>query len=302
LNLRKSMRPHSLKLGLESLESRKLCAADLAADLQTAPSGYFASAISFHNASKPADVDGDGSVSPIDALRLIDMLNRSTGSVDLVRLQASRSASGAEGEQDQVGNVDTNNDGSLNPIDVLVVIDALNASNQSEAPADLQVCAAFDSEFRSESTEDPVVCYPFAYSTGFPVNEFPFGEFDFEKFIDWESVDWSEYDFSEVTPEQFEMVYDDVGFNEDWVKRGGVSEEMPMMFSEEFPTFESDDAAEFQPVFALMNNFLGSLNSVALFSQNGLLAQVIQKNQEEVVAMDVAPVAYFSSNFLRNKR
>lgn len=296
------MRSHSLKLGLESLESRKLCAADLAVDIQVAPSGYFASSVSFHNASKPADVDGDGSVSPIDALRLIDMLNRSTGSVDLVRLQASRSASGAEGEQDQVGNVDTNNDGSLNPIDVLVVIDALNASSQSEDPADLQVCATFDPEFQSESTEEPVVGYPVAYSTGFPVKEFPFGEFDFEKLIDWESVDWSEFDFSEVTDEDVQMVYDDIGFNEDWVKRGGVSEEMPMMFSEEFPAFESDNLGDFQPIFAMMNSFLGSLNSVALFSQNGLLAQVIQKNQEEVVAMDVAPVTYFSSNFLRNKR
>ena len=73
-----------------------------------------------------ADVDGDGRVSPIDALRVIDALNR---------VGTSRPVSGGEGEQEPIGSLDTNSDGSLNPIDVLVVIDALNAFEGFEATA-----------------------------------------------------------------------------------------------------------------------------------------------------------------------
>jgi hypothetical protein len=73
-----------------------------------------------------ADVDGDGRVSPIDALRVIDALNR---------VGTSRPVSGGEGEQEPIGGLDTNSDGSLNPIDVLVVIDALNAFEEFEATA-----------------------------------------------------------------------------------------------------------------------------------------------------------------------
>jgi len=122
----------NLKLGLESLESRKLCAVDLSVD---SPIECFAGHLSAFAMVSPAsgetrrlaaDVDGDGRVSPIDALRVIDALNR---------VGTSRPVSGGEGEQEPIGSLDTNSDGSLNPIDVLVVIDALNAFEGFEATA-----------------------------------------------------------------------------------------------------------------------------------------------------------------------
>jgi len=297
------MKIHSVKLGFESLESRKLCAADLAADFQVAPvtDAYLASSVSFHNASKPADVDGDGAVSPIDALRLIDMLNRSSGSVDLTRLQANRMATRAEGEAEQIGNVDTNNDGSLNPIDVLVVIDAINASEESDDSPIPMAFATFDPETPVDPIFEQTGEMPFEFPTESPFKEFPFGEFVLEEFIDLEKFDWSEYDFSEVTEEDFDTAFEEFGFNQDWVKRGGLVEEMPMMFSEEFPVFEYD-APEIQPVYAMVNSMIGSISSVALFSQNGPFAQVLKQMEQQAATVNAAPVTYFSSNFLRGNR
>jgi hypothetical protein len=122
----------NLKLGLESLESRKLCAVDLSVDspiecfVGHLPSFAMVSPASGETRRLAADVDGDGRVSPIDALRVIDALNR---------VGTSRPVSGGEGEQEPIGSLDTNSDGSLNPIDVLVVIDALNAFEGFEATA-----------------------------------------------------------------------------------------------------------------------------------------------------------------------
>lgn len=122
----------NLKLGLESLESRKLCAVDLSVDspiecfVGHLPAFAMVSPASGETRRLAADVDGDGRVSPIDALRVIDALNR---------VGTSRPVSGGEGEQEPIGGLDTNSDGSLNPIDVLVVIDALNAFEEFEATA-----------------------------------------------------------------------------------------------------------------------------------------------------------------------
>jgi hypothetical protein len=64
-----------------------------------------------HNLMNPSDVNMDGTASPIDALMIIDELNRSNKSIDPTsRMMA-----------------DTNNDGFVSPVDVLVVIDTLNA-------------------------------------------------------------------------------------------------------------------------------------------------------------------------------
>lgn len=130
----------NLKLGLESLESRKLCAVDLSVDspiecfVGHLPAFAMVSPASGETRRLAADVDGDGRVSPIDALRVIDALNR---------VGTSRPVSGGEGEQEPIGSLDTNSDGSLNPIDVLVVIDALNAFEEFEATAfeDVEVTA-----------------------------------------------------------------------------------------------------------------------------------------------------------------
>ena len=259
-NSQRIMKNRFVKLGLESLESRKLCAVDLAVDFGSIPAAasYMASSVRYFNASKPADVDGDGSVSPIDALRLIDTLNR-VGSMDLAGLNARR-ASGAEGEGDSIGSVDTNNDGSLNPIDVLVVIDALNASEFAVAP----VAYMFSSEATdsSDSSDDTL------------------GDV-------------------EVTAFDSDLVFEDPSFNFDWVKRGGGSDEEFPDFADEELQFVAVEDADFQPVYAMISAVGSSTSNVARFSQYGLLGQVIRKNVADNANLEPAAVSYFSSNFLR---
>jgi large repetitive protein len=74
----------------------------------------------FTNLGNRFDVNGDGSTSPIDALIIINSLNRG-GSREL-----PRNTSGGEGEASSLMFVDVNGDGYLSPIDVLQVINALN--------------------------------------------------------------------------------------------------------------------------------------------------------------------------------
>ena len=267
----------NLKLGLESLESRKLCAVDLAADLpfECFADDTHAGDISAFAMVSPtigetrrlaADVDGDGRVSPIDALRVIDALNR---------VGTSRPVSGGEGEQEPIGSLDTNSDGSLNPIDVLVVIDALNAFEGFEASAfELFEATAFE-EFEVTAFEDVEAT---AYET-----DVVFEEYD------------TEFDFS-------------------WVKRGGIDDEFPLFFDERFELFALEDFSEeftgefseeftefteLYPVYAMMGaGSTGGMN-VAMFSQNGPLGHVMRKNMSDNAELEPAVVSYFSSNFLR---
>ena len=271
----------NLKLGLESLESRKLCAVDLAADLsfECFADDTHAGDISAFAMVSPtigetrrlaADVDGDGRVSPIDALRVIDALNR---------VGTSRPVSGGEGEQEPIGSLDTNSDGSLNPIDVLVVIDALNAYEGFEASAfELFEATAFE-EFEVTAVEDVEAT---AYET-----DVVFEEYD------------TEFDFS-------------------WVKRGGIGDEFPLFFDERFELFAledfseefsgeftgefSEDFTEFTelyPVYAMMGAGSSGGMNVAMFSQNGPLGHVMRKNMSDNAELEPAVVSYFSSNFLR---
>jgi hypothetical protein len=141
-----------------------------------------------------ADVDGDGRVSPIDALRVIDALNR---------VGTSRPVSGGEGEQEPIGSLDTNSDGSLNPIDVLVVIDALNAFEGFEATAfeDVEATAyETDVVFEEYDTE-----FDFSWvKRGGIDDEFPlflderFELFAYEDFSDEFTKEFSE-EFAEFT-------------------------------------------------------------------------------------------------------
>ena len=271
------MKNSNLKLGLESLESRKLCAVDLAADLpfECFADDTHAGDISAFAMVSPtigetrrlaADVDGDGRVSPIDALRVIDALNR---------VGTSRPVSGGEGEQEPIGSLDTNSDGSLNPIDVLVVIDALNAFEGFEASAfELFEATAFE-EFEVTAFEDVEAT---AYET-----DVVFEEYD------------TEFDFS-------------------WVKRGGIDDEFPLFFDERFELFALEDFSEeftgefseefsefteLYPVYAMMGaGSTGGMN-VAMFSQNGPLGHVMRKNMLDNAELEPAVVSYFSSNFLR---
>lgn len=271
------MKNSNLKLGLESLESRNLCAVDLAADLPFECFGddiHAADVSAFAMVSPaigetrrlPADVDGDGRVSPIDALRVIDALNR---------VGTSRPASGGEGEQEPIGTLDTNKDGSLNPIDVLVVIDALNGLESFAATAFEGVESTAFEEFEATAYEELEAT---AYET-----DVVFEEYD------------TEFDFS-------------------WVKRGGINDEFPLFlderfelfaledFSEEFTEEFSDEYTEFAelyPIYATTGvGSTGGMN-VAMFSQNGPLGHVMRKNMLENAELEPAVVSYFSSNFLR---
>jgi VCBS repeat-containing protein len=103
----------------ERLETRAMMAAD-----------WFAS--DFWNGSRPEDVNADKAVSPLDALLIINELNK-TGSRPLMS-QTLASTAGGEGESNDGGKVyyDVNNDGHISPIDSLLVINALNAEGEGE--------------------------------------------------------------------------------------------------------------------------------------------------------------------------
>jgi hypothetical protein len=250
----------NLKLGLESLESRKLCAVDLSVDspiecfVGHLTSFAMVSPASGETRRLAADVDGDGRVSPIDALRVIDALNR---------IGTSRPVSGGEGEQEPIGSLDTNSDGSLNPIDVLVVIDALNAYEGFEA-------TAFE-EFEVTAFEDVEAT---AYET-----DVVFEEYDTEFDFSWVKRGGIDDEFPLFLDEQFDLVaYED------------FSEE----FSEEFAEF-----TELYPIYATMGVGSTGVMNVAMFSQNGPLGHVMRKNLLEDAGLEPAVVSYFSSNFLR---
>jgi len=96
----------SRALAFESLETRTLMATDGFVGMR-------------HNLLNPSDVNMDGVASPIDALMIIDELNRSEESFDAsIRMMS-----------------DTNNDGFVSPVDALVIIDTLNAGFISNMPS-----------------------------------------------------------------------------------------------------------------------------------------------------------------------
>lgn len=83
------------------------------------------------NGLLPADVNGDGNVTPIDALSVIN--------------QIGRARSGASGES--AANVptiysDVNGDGEVTPLDALVVLNYLSKARRGDVPIDLQQLSA----------------------------------------------------------------------------------------------------------------------------------------------------------------
>ena len=91
-------------LRMELLEGRQLLAADL----------------SLHNRLIPEDVNKDFTVSPLDALLVINALNR-------------RGKGGGEGEASSANRfVDVSGDGIVSPLDALLVINQLNAEGEDE--------------------------------------------------------------------------------------------------------------------------------------------------------------------------
>lgn len=275
----------NLKLGLESLESRKLCAVDLAAglpfvcfvdDIHTGDVSAFAmiSPAIGETRRLHADVDGDGRVSPIDALRVIDALNR---------VGTSRPVGGGEGEQEPIGSLDTNNDGSLNPIDVLVVIDALNGDASLAATAFEGFEATNFEEFEATAYETDVV----------------FEEYDTEFDFSWVKRGGINDEFPLFLDERFELFALE-GFSEGFSEE--FSRELDAMFTEMSNEEFSEEFSEFAdlyPIYATMGvGSTGGMN-VAMFSQNGPLGHVMRKNMLENAELEPAVVSYFSSNFLR---
>jgi uncharacterized membrane protein YgcG len=74
----------------------------------------------YHNDALPPDVDGDGAVTPLDPLIIINHIN-AHGSHDL-----------GEGEGEISGDLDVDGDGSVTPLDILIVINTIN-NNRSRS-------------------------------------------------------------------------------------------------------------------------------------------------------------------------
>lgn len=71
----------------------------------------------YHNDSNPMDVDGDGTVTPLDPLTIINHINtRGIGVVD-------------PGEGEVGGDLDVDGDGRVSPLDILIIINYLNSQN-----------------------------------------------------------------------------------------------------------------------------------------------------------------------------
>ncbi|MEO8493502.1 MAG: GEVED domain-containing protein, partial [Planctomycetota bacterium] len=93
----------------------------------------------WHNSANPLDVDGNGFVVPLDALIVINYINKNgTGVLPAVR-----------GPED--GQVDTNGDGSATPLDVLLVVNALNNGG---VPAEGEASVAMLSDGLQQASAD----------------------------------------------------------------------------------------------------------------------------------------------------
>lgn len=103
----KSRRTRAIKL--ESLERRELLAGDI---------GHF------HNSLEPLDVNDDAEISPVDALVLINELNRTEPATEGERGARPRSFN------------DVNNDGQLSPVDALMVVNGINRRFDAERRGD----------------------------------------------------------------------------------------------------------------------------------------------------------------------
>ncbi len=130
-------------LRLESLEQRQLMAGDAFASL--------------HNASRPTDVNGDGDVTPIDALNVINYLSR---------LSSPAGEFGNPMAGDTTAKmVDVDNSGNVTALDALLVINDLMIEGEMVAPANVlpvplvysafpkapQVGTTYDAEFNEAS-------------------------------------------------------------------------------------------------------------------------------------------------------
>lgn len=98
--------PTPRSLSIQILEQRQMLAA---------------TTFGYHNFGLRHDVSGDGAVSPIDALQIINILNRNSDSGTSIKLSYD-----APAEEQMRHGVDVSCDGFVTPIDALIVINGLN--------------------------------------------------------------------------------------------------------------------------------------------------------------------------------
>ncbi|MCA9210457.1 MAG: hypothetical protein KDA55_19000, partial [Planctomycetales bacterium] len=136
------------RLGMEALECRRVMDAaglvsmpneEAAESVEFAAIEFAAVASDWQNIEQPDDVNADGEVSAIDALLVINQLNRSG---------AGPIADDGNDASDR-HYIDTNGDGMLSPTDALRVINSLNTAARSTSSVSATGVAA------PEATDEP---------------------------------------------------------------------------------------------------------------------------------------------------
>jgi len=77
----------------------------------------------FHNEDNPMDVDGDGVVSPLDPLFVINYIN-------------NNGIGATPGEGEGGGQIDVDGDGQVTPIDILIIVNQLNSQSSQSRPSE----------------------------------------------------------------------------------------------------------------------------------------------------------------------
>ncbi len=108
-------------------------------------------AIDWHNYENALDVTGDGDISPIDVLQIVNQINAPNLDSISGRLQP-RPASLTVGQF-----YDTDNDGFLTPLDVLMVVNAINAGSRTPASLLQYRLDPNNSSLLSDASSDPML-------------------------------------------------------------------------------------------------------------------------------------------------
>ncbi|MEI8213852.1 MAG: dockerin type I domain-containing protein [Planctomycetota bacterium] len=99
----------------------------------------------YHNDVLPEDVDGDGKVTPLDPLIIVNYIN-SHGPGYLP----------SNGEGEAIGNLDVDGDGKVSPLDILIIINQLNHQSVTPAGGGRSNSSGSGLAAEGESNRDPV--------------------------------------------------------------------------------------------------------------------------------------------------
>ncbi len=107
----------------------------------------------FSNPTNALDVNADGMVSALDALHVINELNRNgTRALSGAAEPAAARAASAESRAVPSGYVDVNADGSITPLDALIVVNALNRASTVTASAPVAATASVNVNVKDGAT------------------------------------------------------------------------------------------------------------------------------------------------------